>query len=605
MSAVQASAEENGPTLNVQAAATAARFLYVIVFVSGAILMGVEIAGSRILAPGFGSSIFVWGSLIGLFMSAMALGYYAGGMLADRRPSISVLATIVSLAGLYAFLMIPYIGPWMCNGIAMQITDRAMGPLVASALLFFIPSFLMAMVSPYAVKLNASSLAGLGGVAGRLYAISTLGSVVGTLLTTFVFIPFFHVSHTLLGLGLGLIVVAVVGLVGFKRAVGEFNRDDRNGTAFMILVALACLEIWMVFPVEPFVESGQSLLHYEESTYHDIAVTDEVVSMYEREEGLILPPVAVRRWLKFNENVESGIYPYRLTYSNAVHYTDLLHLPLIWVEKPQRVLVIGGGGAIAPMQYCSQYGSHVDILELDPQVRDVARTYFKVNVREEQLRFHIGDARLNLRKMEGPYDVIILDAYSSGGQIPFHLLTWEFLHEVRAKLAENGVLATNIISGVRNTSLRGERPADLLIAEVKTLSARKVDFESIGSPSQDDQARLFDQVYVFPRVYKEENGEGSLRGREDVARNVICIATRETVRRSLEEIVDAAKRLTRGEKPRVKIDRYEFVWNASNFYEAGPSKEELESVPILRDNFAPVDTMYRPVKASEAQRLAY
>lgn len=601
MSAVEAKVSETEGRLDSKAAARATRALYLVVFVSGGILMGVQIAGSRILAPGFGTSIFVWGSLIGLFMFAMALGYYAGGVLADRRPSMPVLATVVSLAGLYTFLMIPYVGPWMCTGIARSITDQAVGPLVASAMLFLIPSFFMAMVSPYAVKLNARSLSGLGGVAGRLYAISTLGSIVGTLLTTFVFIPFFRVSNTLQGLGVALILVAVVGLIGFKRALGGLSRDDRNGVALLALIALACLEVWVVFPVEPQVHAGQRLMHYEESTYHDIAVTEEVFSVWEEDEGRLYPPDQIRRWLKFNENIESGIFPYRGEYANAVRYTDLLHLPLLWVKEPKRVLVVGGGGAVAPIQYRAHYGSHVDILELDLKVEEVATEYFQAHT-DEKLVFHIGDARMNLKKMKGPYDVIILDAYSSGGQIPFHLLTWEFLKEARGKLAEGGVLATNIISAVRNTSPRGERPADLLLAEVKTLLSSETDFKSIGNPTAEQKEKLFSQVYVFPRIYTTE---GSLRNYEDVSRNVICVATREKERMPIEEIVDRAKNLTKGESPRVKIGRDVFVWHASKLLDERTNKEDIKDVPVLSDDYAPVDTMYRPVKRSEMTRQAY
>ncbi|MGD0091123.1 MAG: fused MFS/spermidine synthase, partial [Planctomycetota bacterium] len=156
------------PITLAQAARRGAWALYLIVLVSGAVLMGVEIAGAKIMAPGFGTSIFVWGSIIGLFMAALASGYYLGGMLADRKPAFAFLAAIVSAAGVLTVL-IPRFGPGMCESIARHDLGPVFGPLFAAAAVFFLPSFLMGMVSPYAVKLNATSLTALGGVAGRLY----------------------------------------------------------------------------------------------------------------------------------------------------------------------------------------------------------------------------------------------------------------------------------------------------------------------------------------------------------------------------------------------------------------------------------------------------
>ncbi len=586
---------------NEAGARTASRALSALVVVSGGVLMGVEIAGSRILAPGFGTSIYVWGSLIGLFMGAMSGGYYVGGLLADKRPSFPVLASIASLAGLYTFILIPYLGPWMCTGVARSIIHRAMGPLLASTLLFFVPSFLMAMVSPYAVKLMATSLSGLGSVAGRLYALSTAGSIVGTLLTTFILVPTFGVSNTLQGLGLGLLLFAVVCLVIFKKALGEMTTDDRNGAAMLALLGLVCIETWAIFPVPPYSSRGERVIVSAESTYHDIAVTEEVVSIWSGEDGKVYRPEYIRRWLKFNDNIESGIYPYQAEYKNAVGYTNLFHLARVWVDKPKRVLVVGGGGAIAPTQFNEWYGSKVDILELDREVQKVAEQHFEVKT-SENLKFFIGDARLNLKKMEPGYDVVILDAYSSGGQIPFHLLTWEFLNEVKSKLSKDGVLVTNIISALKNLSPSGERPADLLLAEVKTLCAGKKEGRGAPQYTTDPNARMFKQVYVFPRVWPSQ---GTVRGRLDTSRNIICIASNEDTRRPLGDIVEASKKLLEGDAPEVKLSADDFVWHAERLYESGPTEEDLNDVPVLSDNFAPVDTMYRPVKRGEMMRPAY
>ena len=598
-----ASAAATDRTLDPRAARRAAWALYLIVFMSGGILMGVQIAGSRILAPSFGSSIFVWGSLIGLFMGAMALGYFLGGKLADAWPSFGALAIIVSLAGLYTFIMIPYFGLDVCAGIGRTFSDQMVGPLLACTVLFFVPGFLLAMVTPYAIKLNATTLAGLGGVAGSMSALSTSGSIVGTLLTTFLLIPSMKVSNALYLLGVLLIAVAILSLILFKSAVGGLSRADRHKTSVLALIGLACLEVWAIYPARPQIGKDERLVHYEESAYHDIGVTEEVFA----EGGRLRAPANISRKLRFNDNTESGIYPYRWEYQNSVLYTDLMHLALVFTPEPKRVLMVGGGGAVAPIQFNQAYGSHVDILEIDPAVRRIAIDYFQAPKGEQaqsgegQVVFHIGDARMNLKKMEGAYDVIILDAYSSGGQIPFHLLTWQFLRDIKARLTPGGVLVTNIISAVQNLSKSRLRPADLLLAEYKTLTASEAQVLELAQPTAAQAAPLFQesQIYIFPRIYDTES---RLQGFEDRHRNVIVIATQEEKRRTLDQILDRVKALLEGKAPRVKVDGKTFLWHAERFHERPYKPEELERIPILQDNYAPVDTMYRPIKREESSR---
>jgi predicted membrane-bound spermidine synthase len=591
----------------------AAWALYIIVLVSGAVLMGVEIAGARILAPGFGTSTYVWGSIIGLFMAALAAGYYLGGALADRKPSFGVLACIVCAAGILTCL-IPRFGPTMCNYVALKDLGPVFGPLFAAGAIFFVPSFLMGMITPYAVKLHATSLAKLGGAAGRIYALSTFGSIVGTLGTTFVLIPAAGVSHVFQALGITLMVVAACGFLLFRMGSGGVTALDKGNAGVVALLALGFAEAWAVFPVDPHLYRGQRLLHYEDSAYHEILVTEDVFE--EQKSGNILQParvwnsdapelrnngiVEVKRWLKFNENIESGIFPYRTEHKNAVNYTDLLHLPLIWINDPlpQKVLVVGGGGGVVPTQYADWYDSEAQVAEIDAAVERVARAYFQVPQTPKIPPFIIGDGRQTIKRLpEKSYDIIFLDAYSSGGQIPFHLLTWEFLAEVKSRLTDRGVLLTNIISGVKNVATtRAPRPADLFLAEYKTLTASR--FDVTGDPN-DDKSPLFKQVYVFPKVWPRSPLVGEAF---EEYRNVIVVATREDRPRTLEELESAIKKLTAEGKPVIKAPQ--MLWHVQHMYK-GPDAAELASVPVLRDDYAPVDTMYRAVKRDEASRYLY
>lgn len=568
----------------------AAWALYALVFVCGATIMGIEIAGSRILAPGFGTSLFVWGSLIGLFMGAMACGYWSGGWLADRRPSFALLAGIVATAGLYTGL-IPQFGPSLCTAVAKDaLLGPKSGPFVAAAVLFFAPSFLLAMVSPFAVKLYTRSLQQVGGAAGKLYALSTVGSIVGTLATAFLFIPLWFTGTVLLGFGAALIVAAAFCLSLFRSAKKGLSGGERLGVSTMLLAALALTEFGLLFPPEPRVRDDERLLYYEDSSYHEIAVTEEVMN-----QGRLNDPAEVRRWLKFNDNIESGIYPYADHYVNAVHYTDLLHLALLWRPDPRHVLVIGGGGAIIPRQYRDFYPhAEIEVAEIDPAVMRVCKRYFQIK-EDARLRFLIGDGRRTLRRSKKKYDIVVIDAYTSGGQIPFHLMTWEFYREVRDHLTPRGVLIYNLITALRNPPRDADRPADLLLAQLKTLRASEAEALRLDTPTAAQQRSLFTQTYVFPKIGRGD----SWKGGEGSYRNVIVVATREKERLSYEEITARARKLTAGENPTVKIPAEVFRRHAGNLYEM-ISAADLETVPLLSDGYAPVDSMYRPVKRTES-----
>lgn len=174
--------------------------------------MALEILGSRLLQPVFGSSVlFVWGSLIGVVLSALSAGYYLGGELADVKPDFQVLSVVIFGAGLF-IIGLPAVAPLVLDLIVkLNLGDRY-SPLLASTLLLGLPSLLLGMVSPFAIRLATKSFRKLGKVSGNLYALSTLGSIAGTFLTVFVLIPEFGVNRIILSLGVTLLIVAFLGL---------------------------------------------------------------------------------------------------------------------------------------------------------------------------------------------------------------------------------------------------------------------------------------------------------------------------------------------------------------------------------------------------------
>lgn len=183
-----------------------------VVFICGALVMSYEILGSRVLAPNFGSSVFVWGSLISVFLGGLSAGYYLGGKLADVRPSTRKLGVIVLTPGIM-FLAFPLYGTTVCDWIFEMDLGMRMGPLLASLILFFLPSVLLGMVSPYTVKLMICSLHTSGTTVGTLYALSTFGSIVGTLFTSFYLITVAGVTNLIMGQGAVLVAITVPLLI--------------------------------------------------------------------------------------------------------------------------------------------------------------------------------------------------------------------------------------------------------------------------------------------------------------------------------------------------------------------------------------------------------
>jgi predicted membrane-bound spermidine synthase len=198
----------------------------VIAFVSGAVLMGLEIVGSRILAPTFGNSIFVWGSLISVFLAALSAGYYAGGLIADRRPDAFLLRPILLVAG-GAVLLLPVLYPAVNGVLFDHHLGPRLGPLLASTLLFPVPAAALGTVPPYLVRLRVEQVSRAGRAAGTVYALSTAGSIAGTLLTAFVLIPSMGLRAILFGMG-GVLIVLGAATGGRFRDRKSFEPSDRR-----------------------------------------------------------------------------------------------------------------------------------------------------------------------------------------------------------------------------------------------------------------------------------------------------------------------------------------------------------------------------------------
>ena len=504
--------------------------LKLIVFVSGAVLMGLEMTGSRILAIHFGSSIYVWGAIIGIFLAALSLGYYTGGKLADLRPTFTPLNALLLLAGFW-LMLIPFYANPVCRLLLRFNPGERLGPLLATLILFGGPSVLLGMVSPYAVRLAAHTVERIGNVSGSLYALSTFGSIAGTLLTAFWLVPALGARVLLQILGFSLLVLPLLVIASSSR------RAQVAGGILLVASGLAYLNYQRLTP-------PAGTLYEGDSAYHYIKVVDD-----KRRNT---------RFLQFNNYVEGAI-DIDPPHETRVSYTNAFQLARIFKPNLSNILIIGGGGGIGARKFVADDAQvNVDLVEIDQKVVDLGRQYFHLEP-SSRLRIHVDDGRNFVRHTTTKYDLVILDAFTIGGQIPFHLTTREFLSEIHQVLAPDGVVLANI-----NGSLFGNRNR-IMRAEYKTL------------------ATVFDHVYLFPHLHDNERTEtGELDPNR--IRSLILVAMNGPTRWTKDSILASAEQLVQANVVRIPT----FLQDAGKFYEGSVVTDD---VPLLTDDYAPVDTM--------------
>ncbi|HUP31579.1 MAG TPA: fused MFS/spermidine synthase [Gaiellaceae bacterium] len=427
----------------------------VAVFLAGAALLGLEIAASRVLAPYFGNSLYVWGALIGIVLAGLSTGYWVGGVIADRYPTSRLIVLMLATSSLLV-LAIPFVDGWVLDQLVAWDPGPRLNPLLATIFLFGAQSIILGTVSPIAVRLLGRSIERLGRTAGRLFAVSTAGSIAGTFATAFWLIPELGTDQVLASAAVALMFAAaavalverlvVAGAVALALAGASIGAvvslaPDKTGT-----VAASQLRNWSpvyrqqggndpVGGIED-TQTGYEILHTKDSQYHRIAVVEDDTS----------------RYLRFDSSFQSGMYkddPYRTRFG----YSDYLQLPLAYRAETESILYLGLGGGSAPKRTWRDFpGVRIDAVELDPEVVDVAYEYFELP-RDPRLRVEVQDGRRYLVTNDGPWDVIVVDAFYSDS-IPFHMATREFLELARSRLAPGGLVVANIIGAVRGPDSR-------------------------------------------------------------------------------------------------------------------------------------------------------
>jgi spermidine synthase len=427
----------------------------VAVFLAGAALLGLEIAASRVLAPYFGNSLYVWGALIGIVLAGLSTGYWVGGVIADRYPNTRLIVAMLGASSVLV-LAIPFVDGWVLDQLVAWDPGPRLNPLLATIFLFGAQSIILGTISPIAVRLLGRSIERLGRTAGRLFAVSTAGSIAGTFATAFWLIPELGTDQVLASAAVALMLAAaavalverlvVAGAIALALAGASVGAvvslaPDKTGT-----VAASQLRNWSPVyrqqggndPVGGIEDTqvGYEILHTKDSQYHRIAVVEDDTS----------------RYLRFDSSFQSGMYiddPYRTRFG----YSDYLQLPLAYRAETKRILYLGLGGGSAPKRTWRDFPAvQIDAVELDPEVVDVAYEYFELP-RDPRLRVEVEDGRRFLATNEGPWDVIVVDAFYSDS-IPFHMATREFLELAKSRLAPGGLVSANIIGAVRGPDSR-------------------------------------------------------------------------------------------------------------------------------------------------------
>ena len=400
-------------------------YLYFTAFVSGMVSLGVELSASRLLAPFFGESHPVWAAIISLILLYLTVGYFIGGRWADRSPRPATLYQVVAWAALWVGL-VPFIArPVLLlstRGIVGYAYDLTLliGPFIAVLLLFAVPVTLLGCVSPFVIRLLLERVEDAGDVAGRAYAISTAGSLLGTLLPVFLLIPTLGTRNTFVAFSLLLLAVALVGLLRVA---------PRRALLYLLMPLLVLLLAFFMRgqPIKPL----PGAIYETESAYNYIQVVerDGWRELYLNEgQGVhsIYNPNAVRLW---------GTWDYFLI-------APFFNPPPFTPDRVQGLAMIGLAGGTIPKRYTAFFGPiPIDGVEIDPEIVAVGRAYFDMN--EPNLQVYVTDGRAFLDRSEHRYTVVAIDAYRLP-YIPWHLTTVEFFQSVRAHLTDDGVVAINV-----------------------------------------------------------------------------------------------------------------------------------------------------------------
>lgn len=406
------------------------KYPFILAFIVGMSIMAIELTASRLLAPFFGTSLFVWTNVIAVIMVALAAGYWLGGKISERKPDLKNLLKIILLAGVICFII-----PFATEPLSLLLLKDAafftssswlilFGSFTATLLLFFIPIMLLGMTSPYLIKIISIAHPDVGNVSGTIFAVSTIGSIVGTFLPSLVFIAWIGSKKTILFFAAVVIITAAIGLV------------KKRSYAYGLFFIFAAGPILM--PSSMRIDAAT--LNETESVYQYIQV---------RESGGV-------RQLIYNEGTGiQSVYNPDDILTGHMYFDVMAATPALFQKNDIDLLNIGlaGGTVVRSMAklFEGEKNIHVDGVEIDERVIDLAKKYFDLNI--PNLKIHIADGRIFARLTEKKYDLALIDAYSNQIYIPWHLTTDEFFSNINSLLNSGGIAALNLNATSKQSEL--------------------------------------------------------------------------------------------------------------------------------------------------------
>jgi spermidine synthase len=456
------------------------------VIVVGASVLSMEILGTRIIAPFYGSGLYLWSALISVTLAALSAGYAIGGRWADRGLTLRRFCAVIGLAGLWIAAI-----PWLRLPVlaAAEKAGLRTAVMITATVLFFPPLALLGMISPCAIRLRAASLDVVGRTAGDLYAVSTVAGVVAAVTTGFFLIPNVGVYRLVFLIGLLLVATALLGLA--------IEHRRRAALAAVLILTTAGVLVSRAAPART-ADPARGVIAVEQSAYGEIRVVDFEETRHLIIDGGLHTIVDSRTWQSYLPNV------------------NVVEIAKGFFPEPGAMLLLGlGGGSIAKSFH--RDGWQVDAVEIDPAVTRVARTYFGLDPAEAEV--YEMDARRFLISRDRTYDVIVMDAFGSSS-IPFHLVTAEAFGLIRSHLAPGGVLAMNFKAAgwddviVRSLAATAKRqfahvivlpiaePPGQLGNVVLLASSRELDLEEEPAVPRDRFSPEYDRAHAWDNRFE-------------------------------------------------------------------------------------------------------
>lgn len=410
--------------------------LLFVVFLTGACVLVIEVVALRILSPYFGNTLYTASSVIGIILGALSVGYYIGGKLSDIAPKESFFFGIIFASGINV-LLIQFLRVKLLTILGYKLSIIT-GPVVAALLLFFLPSILLGMLSPFAVKLvfQHAPAEGLGSITGKVFFWSTLGSIFGSFLAGFFLIPNFGISNIIIGVGFTLIAISGCAYLGTKSKKKLFTP--------LILIIISTLLLLLIAPQE---SAGNVVLSFD-GIYEKIKIIDDTYGGR---------PVRF-----FYQDRSSSGAMYLDGQDHVYDYTKYYAIYKAFIKEPKEILVIGGGAYTIPKAYLKDLPQvNVDVSEIEPSLYEIGKKYFFVP-ENPRLKNYVADGRRFLHDSQKKYDIIFSDVYYSLYSIPSHFTTKEFFLLAKEKLRDGGIFIANVIG-----SLSRQEPS-FTLSEIKT-----------------------------------------------------------------------------------------------------------------------------------------